>query len=673
MNFIVPSFLWYLLLLFIPIIIHLISLRRYKIIYFSNNALLNEVVKQHKSKNILKNLLLLLVRLLIIFFLVLAFSQPYIPNTTFKKDKMKQFIAVYLDNSFSMSNVGEKTSLFDEAKAFLVSLIKALPSNFEYYFITNDKFYTFTKASTHLIEEIQKIKLSSNQKTLSEIINITKNIFKLNDLIIVTDCQKNFVDESFLKRDSLNIFLHVVNPQNFLNVSIDTVFFEVPTLILNSKSNLKIKLTNYGKKDIINLPLKIFINDTLRYTKAVTISGESSQTVLVDIFHNKPGFNKCEVVISDYPVIFDNTYYLTYFVAEKVNVAVVSLDYNKYLRAFFKTDTIYNVELINPKKFNSNYLKKFNVIIFYDKKGNYEFYQQIDKLLQENKTVILFLGNNENINQFAEIFKINLIQNDSSTLYLKIPDFKSDFFKNVFVKSEKNLKMPYARNCFSLVIPYQKYYFEPIIRYENNDIAVANIKFPKGNLLLFGLPLENEFTNLYEHPLFIPIIYKGIFSSTLVSQNFNFYTNEKKLKIDLPDTFKIPYLVKVRKIKDSAYFIPYSKQYLNKLELTIYSDKSESGFYSIDVGDNEEILFSLNYNRKESEMNYYDFQELEKKLKKLNYNCVSLNEYNKSIDNDEFAAFTDKYLWKYFILFTILFFIIEMLILSFWKRNNKLK
>ena len=73
MKFEYPQFFFAFFLLLIPIIIHLFNFRRFKRIYFTNVALLQEVQQETKSRRNLKHLLVLAARLLALTALVLAF------------------------------------------------------------------------------------------------------------------------------------------------------------------------------------------------------------------------------------------------------------------------------------------------------------------------------------------------------------------------------------------------------------------------------------------------------------------------------------------------------------------------------------------------------------------------------------------------------------------------
>ena len=106
MKFVHPGFLWALFALAIPIIIHLFNFRRYKVIYFSSLKFIKHVDQQTRSTQKLKHLLILALRLLAITALVLAFAQPYFPVERSGNGGGKPVLAIYIDNSFSMTAKG---------------------------------------------------------------------------------------------------------------------------------------------------------------------------------------------------------------------------------------------------------------------------------------------------------------------------------------------------------------------------------------------------------------------------------------------------------------------------------------------------------------------------------------------------------------------------------------
>ena len=116
MSFTYPAFLFALSAIAIPIIIHLFNFRKFKTVYFSNVRFLKEVKQETQAKSKLKHLLVLASRILAITFLVLAFSQPFIPAENNKIPVGDKTVSIFIDNSFSMDAINKNGTLLDEAK-----------------------------------------------------------------------------------------------------------------------------------------------------------------------------------------------------------------------------------------------------------------------------------------------------------------------------------------------------------------------------------------------------------------------------------------------------------------------------------------------------------------------------------------------------------------------------
>lgn len=137
MNFLFPQFLWALLALSIPIIIHLFNFRRAKKLYFSNVDMLRHVKQTTSSKLKLKHWLVLCARLMTIFFLVMAFSQPFLPSNDGRQ--LSRDVVLYLDNSQSMSNLTSSESPgLDVSIGMISEVLNAYPRETRFQLITND-------------------------------------------------------------------------------------------------------------------------------------------------------------------------------------------------------------------------------------------------------------------------------------------------------------------------------------------------------------------------------------------------------------------------------------------------------------------------------------------------------------------------------------------------------
>ena len=97
MNFLAPQFLFGLLAVSIPIIIHLFNFRKAKKVYFSSNKYLKKINEETSSKRNLKHLLILASRIAFITFVVIAFAKPFLPA---EERALQNYVQIYLDNSY---------------------------------------------------------------------------------------------------------------------------------------------------------------------------------------------------------------------------------------------------------------------------------------------------------------------------------------------------------------------------------------------------------------------------------------------------------------------------------------------------------------------------------------------------------------------------------------------
>ena len=194
MQFKHPEILWALLLLLIPIIIHLLQLRRFKKTPFTNVAMLQRVMAESRKSQNLKRWLLLFTRLLLLAALVIAFAQPFSSNLN---ALAKRETVIYLDNSFSMQAKKDGVSLLRKA---VQDLVQEIPESTRFTLFTNDRTFrnvTIKQVRNELLSlEASSFQLSLDQIKLkaSSLLSNDENVIR--DMIILSDLQerKTFTD-----------------------------------------------------------------------------------------------------------------------------------------------------------------------------------------------------------------------------------------------------------------------------------------------------------------------------------------------------------------------------------------------------------------------------------------------------------------------------------------------
>src|SRR5260221_2406911 len=259
MSFGYPSFLWALFTLAIPIIVHLFNFRKTTRIYFSNTRFLKQVKEETTQKRKLKQYLVLASRLLFLFFLVMAFAQPFLPA----KEEMtgQQSIAIYLDNSYSMASpVAEKTRALDEAIGMAQSIVDLFPADAKFPLLMNDfsPFSNSFKTRTVITDLLSQVRLSPVSRGASAILG--RIIEKQATVFWLSDFQKSTFGEAAKIDSSQQVRLVPIVLEKNSNVFVDSVYLENPFAIGGEKNTIKVRLHNSGKKNVEGLATKLSIN-----------------------------------------------------------------------------------------------------------------------------------------------------------------------------------------------------------------------------------------------------------------------------------------------------------------------------------------------------------------------------------------------------------------------------
>ena len=212
-----PQLLLALFAIAIPIIIHLLNLRKYKTVRFSSIRFLKEIKQAKRSSSRLKNLLILLSRILAITFLVLAFAKPYIPTKQEQTDIAKNLF-FYIDNSFSMESVSEEGMLLDIAKNKAEEIANQYNTESNFYLITNEFSAKYSRSFTkaEISSRFQQLTTTVHYKSLAEVISRQQSLNKQNEnaqMYVLTDLQKStFAIENVNQNDSnLSILIIPLN------------------------------------------------------------------------------------------------------------------------------------------------------------------------------------------------------------------------------------------------------------------------------------------------------------------------------------------------------------------------------------------------------------------------------------------------------------------------------
>lgn len=687
MKFLFPTFLFALFTIAIPIIIHLFSFRQYKTVYFSNVSFLKDIKKESQNKSRLKQILILIARILTIIFLVFAFSQPYIPISSDTKKQPNQIIGVYIDNSFSMNALSENGQLLEVARNKALEICLAYPAGSKFKLFTNDlqakHQNIFNKEQ--FIQQVAEIQPSPVVIPLSMIYNrFAVQHSEINDtetdkhIYFISDFQRTITDfENFTSEPVFSYFLGLRANQT-ANLYIDSCWVEVPAHRLKQEEEMFVRIKNSSDQDYQNLPLKMILNDSIKSITNFSVNAQNEITASLKYTNNSSGLQLGNIEISDYPFTHDNNWYISYFVEPQIKALAIFEDNTyskeglKSISALFKNDDFVVLDEMNVQSLQISKLSDYNNIFLVNIESfSSGFLSELKNSVENGTSVVVFPAETKNqspTNELLSMFNVNKITGrDTTKQMISGIDFENKFFTDVFRKKEENPIYPEINGHFQFESNSQSTEAN-LLWFQNKDKALSSVNFENGKVWVFAFPLDKKNESFARDILFVPTLYNIVLYS-LPNQEMSFVVGRNTFyEIPRKQNISLDSKIEIENKKKGERFIPSKNNSARGTLIEFPGQIVNDGHYLILNEDTVTGSMAFNYDRKESDLRYFDNKELQEKIETTqlkNAQVVQNAEKNFSEIFDEIQ--NGRQLWLWCILLALLFILSEVAIIRFWK------
>lgn len=642
MQFKHPEILYFLFLLVIPILVHLFQLRRFKKEYFTNVRFLKELSIQTRKSSKIKKWLLLVSRLLLLTFIIFAFAQPFFKAKDTKNSSNEMYIV--LDNSFSMQAKGQKGELLKRA---VQELLENTPENQTFSLITNAQTFWNTDIKS-IQKELQNLKYNALPFQLESAMAKIKSRKSISnkDIIIITDAiglapkQLKSIDNSF------NTYFIIPKAEHENNVSIDSVFIHQT---LDDFYEIGLNLSAFGDKNK-SIPVALY-NQNKLIAKTATQFESKQKTIYFNIpktdFHGYAS-------ITDNGLAYDNTFFFTLSKPEKSKVISIGQSEKSNFLSRIYTNNEFSYQNFDIKSLDYNSLEKQDAIVLNE-------LDEIPQALQTTLKSFVNKGGNlilipsaqntiANLNSFLLNFgtiQFKSLENKQK-LITKI-NFNHPLYANVFENKINNFQFPKTNTSFGLISTNPA-----VLNYEDQTPFLTSIRNPISAVYLFAAAINTENSNFQKSPLIVPTFYKMAFNNHKNGINALTIGNNNPFLVDAN-----LYKDEILNVKnETETFIPIQQILNNKVQLTFNDYPEKAGNFSIFKQNERVENISFNYNRTESNLNQVNKKSLS------DYKIIdSIDTVFNTIQTDR----TDSPIWKWFIIFALLFLATEMAIIRFVK------
>lgn len=675
MKFLYPEFLWALLVLIIPILIHLFNLRRYKKVSFTNVRFLKELQKETRSTRTLRQLLVLLARLLALAFLVLAFAQPYIPVAGEEESVAENVIMVYVDNSFSMEAESERGPALEVARVRADEIIKAYKETDRYVLVTND-----FNASARLMNQdealgaIDEIEIHPDSRSIEEVLNRMESVLvssgqQHGKMFLLSDFQYLSKEGEIIElQDTMSdVFLLPVRAKALRNIAVDSVYFDDPMVRLNEPAHLNVRVRNHGVDDREGLSLSLRMDGELRATTTIDVPAGAFATTGIDLVIKNGGWRSAKVEIIDEPVVFDDVMYFSFPVKPFVRILdVYHNEPNKSITGIFQDDSYYRLERAEIKSLDYSKMGEYDLIILDDANSvSSGLAKVLDEYVTSGGALCVIPGKEvEDLSQLSEVLNISTY----GALQVKEGEvaniaYENELFDNVFEKVTSNISLPEVKKYYPISLRPSS---ERLMSLRNGDPFLVGEKRGNGKVYLFSTPLSDDFSNLRKHAILVPTMLKMSLQSSvryplsyvvggmeLIRVRDQISAEESGLKLSKGDFSVVP-------------------EFLPNRNGTFISDNGqiqEAGNYVLSNSDSNLQVISFNYDRAESNSVMPDDETLIGSISGPSVRLLDAVENNIGQRLKEVES--GRRFWVHCLLLSLFFILIEILLLRLWPMRIK--
>ena len=472
-----------------------------------------------------------------------------------------------------------------------------------------------------------------------------KSAFK-KDIIVITDAVG--LDEKQLKNsDATDSPLFIIpKAEQKNNVSIDSVFINKT---LDNFYEISVQISGYGD-DFKPIPISLYNENKLIAKTIVTLDTKKKNlnfTIPKQAFH---GYFS----IFDNGLTYDNTLYFSISKTKKTNIISIGEPTKSNFLSRIYTSEEFNFSNYTLSALDYNKLEEQDAIVL----------NELDEIPQALSTTLKSFvekGGNlivipsaissvTNLNSFISNFgnlRFDSLENREK-LITKI-NFNHPIFNSVFENKVTNFQYPKTKSSFILSSSNSA-----ALSYEDQSVFLTSIANSVSAVAVFAAPINTENSNFQQSPLIVPTFYKMAMNiqnngvNALTIGNNNPHLTEVSLNKDAILTVK----------GSDEQFIPIQQILNNKVKMTFNDYPEQAGNFTIFNKKEWVENISFNYNRTESDLASANDNILS------DYKTIeSIPSLFDTLQTDR----TDNQIWKWFVIFALLFLISEMVIIRFVK------
>ncbi len=718
MTFLNPFVLFGLAAAAIPIILHLLNIRKLRTIEFSTLTFLKELQKSKMRRVKIRQLLLLVLRTLLVILIVFAFSRPALKGTLSGiGTHARTTIVIIFDDTYSMSLQNERGTFLKQAQSTALRLADMLKEGDDALFIRLSELPQATIAEpTHDIQKlrntIRQTEASYKHGTIEEALRLSSRLIRQSrnfnkEIYILTDNQRTTAVNPPRrgsapqpeKHSNVKLFLVPLSEKPFENIGIEKV--EIPPTLFQKGKPFPVRATirNFGTTRVQNYLVNIFLDGARIMQKSVSLNGGTRNTVDFIATPQRTGFLSGYVELEEDTFEGDNKNFFSVTIPAQLNVLLASSNASSSVNIRLAlgllnrdgTSTSLALKEIAPEQLTSSVLAQTNAVILSN--ASFLSSSQADQLAQfssQGGGIIFFAGDLINPGQYNVMLlpKLGLpaltpIQHRAASSTAFVSFEKIDFGHPVFQGMFENTKGIRGKNgnvespkVFSSIRFVSEKEIRSIISLSDGTPFLWEKIPSNGRILGFAVAANIGWSDFPVKGIFVPLLYQTILYA---ASGGNTLAPLPSLAVgergDIPISKSRKKSVNAGRIsaKSVAILDPNGKETLVQAfasavagaSSTIAFDKSsQPGIYTVVQSNDTLAQIPVNIDPAESNGEQAPFNEFAAVSERygMDRNAITIVKDPETIDTVVLQSRFGVELWKYFLIGALAVALIEMMV-----------
>ncbi|OGU46714.1 MAG: hypothetical protein A2X68_04125 [Ignavibacteria bacterium GWC2_56_12] len=553
MTFLQPLFLFGLLAAAIPLVLHLLTLRRLRTVEFSTLAFLKELQKSRIRKIRLRQLLLLLLRMLIIILLVIAFSRPTlegsVPSALGSATRTSAVLVV--DDSYSMTGSDEHGELLKQARNAAERILDAFEDGDDVALLPLsragtpiDEITAHSRIPSVVRQEIGAIRTSALTKDLHAALRtsaglLSQSVNPNKEVYVISDLQRSLFPLHSPGRESLfdgstRFLLVPIGSGQGHNLSLSGLRFTSAIAEPGKPVEVEATVTHRGTSGTIPANVSVFLDGERMDQRVSDIVSGSSRSFTLTATPRRSGLLTGSVRLDGDELDFDNTLHFALRLPQEIRVLLIGSESDlKYLHLALATrtgsvTTVFRLTTVDPARMTAAGLNSYDVMFLAAGAPiSPDLLTRLQAIVQSGAGLVVFPGTPSAVaSSFGPAlaaFGATAIDASNgasvasgSFLTFTSVDLAHPLVSGMFAaggsrpSGDRARQAPESPEILRRISVRMPAGTAPVMTLSDGQVFLADLRVGAGRVLIFTSGMTREWSDLPVRGLFVPLMHRTV-------------------------------------------------------------------------------------------------------------------------------------------------------------------